>query len=176
MDTSSEERHEYHNGLIISMSGATPNHNQIAGNFYAVLNFALKHQPYRVFINEPRLWIPRKRVYTYPDVMVVQDELQLQEERQDTLMNPMLVVEVMSGTTRSYDKDAKFTAYRTIPSFQEYILIDQYTMHIEQYFRTEQRRWAFLEYDNSDDVISLNSLSLQVGLMDIYEKVDLDRI
>lgn len=171
-EINSENRHEYLNGEIVLMTGGTPNHNQIAGNFYAALNFALKRQPYRVFVTDQRLWIPRKRIYTYPDVMVVQGELQFQEGRRDTITNPLIIAEVLSESTRSYDKDAKFAAYRTIPSFQEYLLIDQYTMHIEHYFKTERKRWTFYEYDDTDKSVSLNSLSFQITLADIYDKVE----
>jgi len=175
-EVNSEERHEYINGEIALMTGGTPNHNKIAGNFYAALNFALKRQPYDVFFTDQRLWIPRKRIYTYPDVMVVQGELQLQEGRRDTITNPLVIAEVLSASTRSYDKDAKFTAYRTIPSFQEYLLIDQYTMHIEQYFKTEQKRWIFSEYDDANEIVSLNSLSFQITLADIYDKVEFESV
>ena len=171
-EINSENRHEYINGEIVLMTGGTPNHNQIALNLSGALNFALKRQPYRVFVTDQRLWIPRKRIYTYPDVMVVQGELQFQEGRRDTITNPLIIAEVLSESTRSYDKDAKFAAYRTIPSFQEYLLIDQYTMHIEHYFKTERKRWTFYEYDDTDEILSLNSFSFQITLADIYDKVE----
>lgn len=95
-EVNSEERHEYINGEIVLMTGGTPNHNQIAGNFYAALNFALKRQPYRVFVTDQRLSIPHKRIYTYPGVMVVQGELQLQQGRRDTITNPLMIAEVLS--------------------------------------------------------------------------------
>lgn len=136
----SKERHEYINGEIVPMTGGTPNHNQILLNLSGALNFALKRQPYRAFVAEQRLWIPRKRIYTYPDVMAVQGELQFQAGRRDTIINPVLIAEVLSASTRSYDKDEKFAAYRTIPSFQEYLMIDQYTMHVEQYFKSDRNR------------------------------------
>lgn len=173
-EVNSEERHEYINGEIILMTGGTPNHNQIALNLSGALNFALKRQPYRVFVTDQRFWIPEKRIHTYPDVMVVQGELQLQEERRDTITNPLMIAEVLSESTRSYDKDAKFAAYRTIPSFQEYLLIDQYTMHIEQYFKTEQKRWTFSEYDDANETVYLNSIPLQILIEDIYDKVEFD--
>jgi len=153
------------------VTGGTPNHNQITGNFYAALNFALKRQPYRVFFSDQRFWIPRKRIYTYPDVMLVQDELQFQEGRQDTIINPLMIVEVLSSSTRSYDKDEKFAAYRTIFSFQEYLLIDQYTMHVEQYYKTDRKQWMFLECDDMNEILSLNSIPFQITLADIYDKV-----
>jgi Uma2 family endonuclease len=173
-EVNSEERHEYINGEIVPMTGGTPNHNQIAGNFYAQLNFALKRQPYRVFFTDQRLWIPGKRIHTYPDVMVVQGELQLQEGRRDTITNPLMIAEVLSKSTRSYDKDEKFAAYRTIPTFQEYLLIDQYAMHVEQYFKTDRNSWTFSEYEEAKVTISLNSISFQFTLADIYDKIDFD--
>lgn len=173
-EVNSEERHEYINGEIVLMTGGMPNHNQIAGNFYAALNFALKRQPYRVFVTDQRLWIPRKRIHTYPDVMVVQGELQLQEGRRDTIINPLIIAEVLSDSTRNYDKDAKFSAYRTIPSFQEYLLIEQYSMHVDQFFKTDNKRWTFVEYDDADETISLNSISFQITLADIYDKVEFE--
>jgi Uma2 family endonuclease len=173
-EVNSEERHEYINGEIVLMTGGTPNHNQITGNFYAELNFALKRQPYRVFITDQRLWIPRKRIHTYPDVMVVQGELQLEEGRRDTITNPLMIAEVLSKSTRSYDKDDKFAAYRSIPSFQEYLLIDQYEMHVEQYFKSDSNSWTFSEYDEANGTISLKSISFQFTLADIYDKVDFE--
>jgi Uma2 family endonuclease len=171
LEVNSEERHEYINGEIVLMTGGTPEHNQIAGNFYAALNFALKRQPYRVFVTDQRLWIPRKRIHTYPDVMVVQGELQFEEGRKDTITNPLIIAEVLSLSTKNYDKDDKFAAYRTIPSFQEYLLIDQYTMQVEQYCKTEEKRWTFSEYDAPHEIVSLNSLAFQISLEDIYDKV-----
>jgi Uma2 family endonuclease len=172
LEVNSQERHEYIDGEIIVMTGGTPNHNKIAGNFYAALNFALKRQPYQVFVTDQRLWIPEKGIYTYPDVMVVDGELQLQEGRKDTITNPLIIAEVLSNSTKSYDKDDKFAAYRTIQTFQEYILIDQYKVHIEQYFKTDKKRWIFVEYDDFNETISLNSINFEIAIADIYDKVN----
>jgi Uma2 family endonuclease len=171
-EINSEIRHEYIDGLIIPMTGGTPDHNQITGNFYAVLNFALKRQPYQVFITDQRLWIPEKQIHTYPDVMVVQTPLVFVEGRNDTITNPIMIAEVLSKSTKGYDRDEKFAAYRTIPSFQEYILIDQYTMHVEHYIKTDRRKWTFLEYEDSNDSLNLVSISCEISLDDIYDKVD----
>lgn len=171
-EVNSSDRHEYLDGEIILMTGGTPNHNKIAGNFYAALNFALKRQPYDVFVTDQRLWIPATRLYTYPDVMVVSQPLTFAEGRRDTLTNPCITAEVLSKSTRSYDKDTKFAAYRTIPSFQEYILIDQYALHVEHYIKTDARKWVFLEYEAPTDVLILSAVSFQIELIEIYNKVD----
>jgi Uma2 family endonuclease len=170
----SEYRHEYIDGQIIPMTGGTPNHNQIAGNFYAALNFALKRQPYRVFITDQRLWIPKKRIHTYPDVMVMAGSLEFSEGHTDTITNPLIIAEVLSKSTRSYDIDDKFAAYRTIPNFQEYILIDQYKNHVEQYYKTDDKKWIFSEYEDEDSILILSSIQFQISLADIYDKVEFD--
>jgi Uma2 family endonuclease len=171
-EVNSSERHEYIEGEIRPMTGGTPNHNQITGNLYATLNFALKRQPYRVFVTDQRLWIPEKRLYTYPDIMVIQGDIQLQEGRKDTITNPLILVEVLSASTRNYDKDEKFAAYRTLPTFQEYILIDQYNIQIEHYYKTDQKHWIFMEYNNSNETLVLNSISFEITVADIYDKVE----
>ena len=171
-EVNSPERHEYIEGEIRPMTGGTPNHNQITGNLYATLNFALKRQPYRVFVTDQRLWIPEKRLYTYPDIMVIQGDIQLQEGRKDTITNPLILVEVLSASTRNYDKDEKFAAYRTLPTFQEYILIDQYNIQIEHYYKTDQKHWIFMEYNNSNETLVFNSISFEITVADIYDKVE----
>ncbi len=172
LEVKSEIRHEYINGLIIPMTGGTPNHNQLAGNFYAMLNFALKRQPYQVFVTDQRLWIPSRKIHTYPDIMVVKTPLEYQEGRTDTLVNPVMIAEVLSKSTKGYDRDEKFAAYRTIPTLQEYILIDQYTIHIEQYFKTDNNQWIFSEFTDGNINLNLASISCQMTLSDIYDKVD----
>jgi len=174
LEVNSQERHEYIDGQIILMTGGTPNHNRIALNFSGALNFILKRQPYDVFITDQRLWIPNKRIHTYPDVMVIAGELEFEPGRKDTIMNPVMIAEVLSKSTRSYNRDEKFAAYRSIPSFQEYLLIEQYTMHVEQYYKTDNNRWVFTEYNAADESISLNSVPFEIVLADIYDKVNFD--
>jgi Uma2 family endonuclease len=172
LEVNSEIRHEYINGLIIPMTGGTPNHNQLALNFSGTLNYLLKRQPYQVFVTDQRLWIPTRKIHTYPDIMVVKTPLEYEEGRKDTLVNPVMIAEVLSKSTKSYDRDEKFAAYRTIPSLQEYILIDQYTMHIEQYFKTDNNKWIFSEFTEADVSLNLSSIPCQILLADIYDKVD----
>ncbi|MBW4420846.1 MAG: Uma2 family endonuclease [Myxacorys californica WJT36-NPBG1] len=175
-EVNSAERHAYIDGEIILMAGGLPNHNKIAGNLLSVLNFGLKRQPYDIFITDQRLWIPEKRTYTYPDVMLMAQPIQYQEGRRDTLINPLLIAEVLSQSTRSYDKDEKFTAHRTISSFQEYLLIDQDVMHVEHYIKTADREWTFREYDAESQLISLASVPCQIDLADLYDKIDFNTL
>ncbi|MFM9160469.1 MAG: Uma2 family endonuclease, partial [Dolichospermum sp.] len=109
---------------------------------------------------------------TYPDIMVVQTPLVFEEGRNDTITNPVMIAEVLSKSTKGYDRDEKFAAYRTISNFQEYILIDQYMIHVEQYVKTDNKKWMFLEYEDINDTLNLTSVSCQISLADIYEKID----
>lgn len=172
LEINSQEKNEYIKGELVAMTGGTPNHNQIAGNFYAALNFMLKSQPYQVFITDQRLWIPNKKIYTYPDVMIINGKLQFQEGRRDTITNPVIIAEVLSKSTKNYDLVEKFAAYRTIPTFQEYILIDQYSFYVEHYRKTNDNEWLFSEYQGENTLLSLNSLVFEITLKDIYAKVD----
>jgi Uma2 family endonuclease len=172
VEINSEERHEYIDGEVIPVTGGTPNSNQILLNLGGAINFTLKRQPYRVFVTDQRLWIPKKHIYTYPDVLVVQGELQFQEGRTDTITNPVMIAEVLSKSTAGYDRGEKFAAYRTIPSFQEYVLIEQYTMHVERFVKTETNQWLLSEYEGEETTFSLMSIPFEITLADIYDKVD----
>ncbi|AFZ13758.1 protein of unknown function DUF820 [Crinalium epipsammum PCC 9333] len=167
---------EYIDGEIIPMAGGTTNHNRIALNLSAALNFAFKQQDYEVFIGEVRLWIPKRRIYTYPDVMVVAGEPEYFNNRQDTILNPQVIIEVLSKSTKGYDQQDKFEAYRSIDNLQEYLLIDQTRINVEQYFKTGKKRWTFSEYDQEDEAISLNTVDFKISLLDLYNKVKFDTV
>nr|WP_218080185.1 Uma2 family endonuclease [Anthocerotibacter panamensis] len=171
LEVNSDARHEYINGEIVSMTGGTPEHNEITSILNAALRVSLKGQPYSIFVADQRLWIPDHTLYTYPDVMVVPRPLQRQQGRTDTITNPVMIAEVLSKSTKSYDRDEKFSAYRTIPTFQEYLLIDQYSIHVEQYFKTDPHKWIFTEYNDAASFISLSSISFEIRLVDLYESM-----
>ena len=171
-EVNSDTRHEYINGEIISMTGGTPEHNEIASILNAALRVSLKGKPYSIFVADQRLWIPNRNLYTYPDVMVAPRPLERQSGRTDTIINPVMIAEVLSKSTKSDDRDEKFAAYRTIPTFQEYLLIDQYTPHVEQYSKTESHKWIFIEYDGLDARISFALVPCEISLADLYEGVE----
>ena len=174
LEVASETRNEYRNGEIIPMTGGTPNHNDISGNAYILLKALLKAKAYRVFHVDQRLWIPALKEYTYPDVMVVAKPLEMQVGRKDTITNPCLIVEVLSRSTKSRDRSEKFAAYRTIDTFQEYILIDQYRIHVEHYVKTAVNQWLFSEYDDPETAIALQFLDKQIKIADLYDNIDFD--
>lgn len=118
--------------------------------------------------------MPRPQIHTYPDVMVVKGELADEANRHDTITNPMFVVEVRSKSPRNYDQGDRFTAYRTIATFREYVLVDQYCCRVERYAKTDAKKWLFQEYDSLEDVLELDSLSFTISLADIYNKVEFE--
>jgi Uma2 family endonuclease len=175
-ELTSEERHEYANGEIRLMTGGTPNHNDIAGNLYILLKLALKGKSYRTFYTDQRLWIPERNLYTYPDVMIVEKPLQLQTGRTDTIINPIMIAEVLSKSTQDYDRGEKFVSYRTIDSFREYLLIDQYNIHVEHYIKTAAHQWLLSEYEDPTITISFQAFEFQIQIAELYENVDLSSV
>jgi Uma2 family endonuclease len=114
LEEAADYKSEYIDGEIVPMAGGSTNHNRIAGNFYAALNFAFRTEDYEVFMSDVRLWIHERRIYTYPDVMVVAGEPEYYNNRTDTITNPRVIIEVLSPSTKRYDSSKKFEAYRTI--------------------------------------------------------------
>jgi len=176
LEIASETRNEYHNGEIIPMTGGTPEHNRISGNLYIALSLELKRKPYEVFHVDQRLWIPNLSLYTYPDVMVLPKPLELQTGRKDTVVNPCFIAEVLSKSTQNYDRGEKFVAYRPIPTFQEYLLIDQYHIHVEHHVKTAAHQWLFSEYDDPTVTLSLSTFELQIQISELYENIDFSTI
>jgi Uma2 family endonuclease len=171
-ELASETRHEYRNGEVISMTGGTPEHNRISGNLYIALSLSLRGKLYETFHVDQRLWIPEQNLYTYPDVMVLEKPLQLQSGRKDTVVNPCFVAEVLSKSTQDYDRGEKFVAYRTIESFKEYLLVDQYRIYVEHYVKTATRQWLLTEYHDHNATLSFSSFEMQIQIADLYETIE----
>jgi len=172
LEINSQDRHEFIKGEIVLMAGGAPNHNEITSLLNSILRVSLKGKPYSIFASDQRLWVPQLNNYTYPDVMVVARPIELQSGRTDTITNPLLIAEVLSKGTRAYDRDEKFAAYRSIPSFQEYLLIDQYRLQVEQYSKTDANKWIFSEYSCMGDRLSLTSVAVEISLTDLYENIE----
>lgn len=175
LEEAADYKSEYLDGQIVPMAGGSTNHNQIALNLSTELNFAFKRQNYQVFMGDVRLWIPKRRIYTYPDVMLIAGEPEYFDNRTDTIFNPLMIGEVLSDSTKGYDREGKFETYRTIPTFQEYLLIDQTQIHVDRFSKTGKKRWVVCEYDEEDESISLTSASFQISLLDLYNKVKFER-
>ncbi|MGD1952183.1 MAG: Uma2 family endonuclease [Leptolyngbyaceae cyanobacterium] len=172
LEASATFKSEYHDGKLIPMTGGSTNHNQIIINLIAFLKFSLKGKGYRQFAGDVKLWIPAVRRYTYPDLMIVQGEPLYHDNRTDTIENPTVIIKVLSKSTQDYDHGDKFSAYRTISTFQEYVLVNQYKQQVEHYVKTAEKRWFFSEYDASDQELSLEKTPFEISFVDLYDEVD----
>ncbi|MHC5738651.1 Uma2 family endonuclease [Nostoc sp.] len=176
LEEAADYKSEYIDGQIIPIAGGSVNHNQIALNLSTELNFAFKKQNYRVFMGDVRLWILQKRTYTYPDVMILAGEPEFFNNRKDIILNPQIIIEVLSQSTKGYDREDKFQAYRTISTFQEYLLIDQTRIHVDQFSKTGKKQWALREYDEEDEAIALVTVPFEISLQDLYNKVEFESV
>lgn len=161
----------YFRGELFAMAGASPTHVLLVSNIVAALHGQLRRRPCAVYATDLRVKIPASGLYTYPDVVVVCGPLQFDDDYQDTLTNPTLVVEVLSPSTQDYDRGGKFTQYRKIPSFAEYVLIAQDECHVEHFVKQADGRWVLSETTQATDTITLPSIECTLLLSDIYEKV-----
>ncbi|MGB6166138.1 MAG: Uma2 family endonuclease [Geitlerinemataceae cyanobacterium] len=179
LETTAEFRSEYRDGEIVKMPGGTINHNRITGNVFAFLKFSLRGKGAEPFMSDLRLWIPQFRRGTYPDVMVIKGQPIFNEGRQDEVLNPILIVEVLSKSTEDFDSPAetlceredKFRFYRSIREFREYILINQYEYWVQHYLKIESGQWLFQDYAGDEATVSLGSIEVQMSMGDIYERI-----
>lgn len=171
LEVQSDHRSEYRNGKIVPMTGGTPEHNKLASALNALLWFGMRGKPYSIFVTDQRLWIPAANLYTYPDVMEIADPVQLQPGRKDTVTNPVFIAEILSDSTERYDRGDKFEAYRTIPSFQEYVLVDQRRLHVEQYVKQSANQWLFIEHSGREAQLTLSAINVSLSLGDLYANV-----
>ncbi|MGK7943188.1 MAG: Uma2 family endonuclease [Microcystaceae cyanobacterium] len=174
LEEQATDKHEYRDGEIVLMPGGTTNHNQIALNFCRKFPLTIDQQDYYIYINDVRLWIPQYRLYTYPDVMVFKGKPIYQGTGTSNVTNPLIIVEVLSKSTRDYDRTDKFEYYRSLPQFQEYILVDQYRFYVAQYSKQEDRKWLFNDYKGEEAVLKLASDDFEISFKDLYQRVDFE--
>lgn len=171
MEETAEVRHEYYQGEIFAMAGGSSNHNTIAGDVYTQMNLAFRDKGCIAYITDMRLWIKANGLFTYPDVMAVCGEPQFYENRNDTITNPVVIIEVLSKSTEEYNRVGKFKFYRSIPTLQEYVMIDQYSVHVEQYYLEAPNRWVLIEYNELSDILKFAKIDFKISLQDIYRRV-----
>jgi Uma2 family endonuclease len=170
-ERAAEFRHEYYNGQIYAMSGGSYRHGQIIGNLTTELNNALKRRPCSVVPNDLRLRVSPDGLYTYPDVIVICGEPRFADDQHDTLLNPALIVEVLSPSTEAYDRGFKSAQYRTVESLQEYALVSQLEPRVEVFRRQSGGHWLLSEAIGLEAVCHFESLDCAVPLAEIYAKV-----
>lgn len=173
MERASEYRHEYYQGEITDMTGASRRHNLIVANVLANLHGQLRNRLCEVYANDMRVKVSASGLYTYPDVIVVCGEAQFEDNEFDTLLNPTVIIEVLSDSTEEYDRGKKFARYRKLDSLLDYLLIAQDRMHVEQFTRQQNDTWLFSEAEQPTAVIRLASIDSELRLATIYEKISL---
>jgi Uma2 family endonuclease len=171
LERRSETKSEYLNGEIFAMTGASRKHNIIAGNVFAELHGQLKGRGCEVYTNDMRVWIPAVDLFTYPDVVVACGQPDFTDAEIDTLLNPTLIVEVLSPSTESYDRGIKFAYYRTLPSLAEYLILAQGRVYAEHWVRQGGGGWLLTETDRREDVLELPSTGCMLALADVYDRV-----
>jgi Uma2 family endonuclease len=169
-----EYKSEYLNGEIFAMSGASRKHNLVTGNIVGELNQQLRGKPGEVYASARRVKVTATGLYTYPDVVVVCGEPKFEDEYVDTLLNPTLLVEVLSQSTERYDRIAKSSYYRTLDSLAEHLLVAQDEVRLEQYVKQANGQWLLVEYTSLDGVVELQSINCSLALGDVYDKVSLN--
>ncbi len=165
----SAQKHEYYHGEIFAMAGAKVNHNMIATNTVAIMAQALRGKPCRPFNSDQRIHIPDNSLFTYPDISVVCGPIETLNNDQYNILNPSVIVEVLSPTTKSYDRGEKFRLYRDIPTLKEYILIDSESVFIEAFHLNSQGKWELDEYRNGSSSLNIPALGMMLPLPYIYE-------
>lgn len=174
IDRQSEIKHEYFNGEIFAMTGASRKHNLITANITASLNLQLKGRPCEVYASDMRVKVSASGLYTYPDVVVVCGEPIFEDKEIDTLINPTVIIEVISQSTEGYDRGEKSGNYRKLDSLSEYILISQNKSHIEHFVRQPDNQWLLSETDDVVAIIDLLSIRCKLAMADIYDKVEIE--
>lgn len=171
LERSSETKHEYFNGEIFAMGGASSRHVLIVTNLVVELGTQLKSGPCLVYSTDLRVKVDPTGLYTYPDVVVICDAPQFDDEQKDTLLNPVLIIEVLSDSTKDYDRGGKFEQYRAIASFAEYLLVAQDRPHVEHNVRQADGSWVLHETNRLEDTIQLKSVSCSLPLSEIYNRI-----
>ena len=173
LEREAEYKNEYVNGEIRAMTGASRAHNLISVNVASELRAQLKGRPCEVYHTDMRVRIPSANVYTYPDVVVVCGEPKFEDSHVDTLLNPTLIVEVLSKSTSKYDRTTKSDYYRTLESLAEYLLVAQDEYAVEQYERQADGRWLLKDVRGLESVVELRSVGCALPLSEVYERVAL---
>jgi Uma2 family endonuclease len=171
IERKADHRSEYIDGGMFAMAGASPNHSRIVTNSSAHLWNQLRGGPCEVFATDLRLFIKAVSVYTYPDIMVTCGPAEQVDRERDTVVNPRFIAEVLSDSTKNYDRGEKFRFYRTIPGFSEYLLLAQDSIRAEHHQRRPDGSWIFREFTSPDDQIELASIGCRLGLGALYERV-----
>ena len=165
------EKHEYYKGEIFAMSGVQLPHNVIFSNLFVGLGSQLKGKNCRPYGSDLRIRIPINTLYTYPYISIICGEVETTDKSFDTATNPSVIIEILSTSTRDYDKDSKFTLYRDIQTLKEYLRVDSTGISVEKFSKQQDNSWVLTEYKLLTDQFSISTIAVDITLADIYERV-----
>ena len=175
LERKAEIKSEYFDGQMFAMSGATREHTKIAGNITTELNIQFMDRPCEVYALDMRTKVSPTGLYTYPDITAVCGEPEFEDANFDTLINPDLIIEVLSDSTESYDRGKKFAHYRTIETLREYVLVSQTECLIERFTRQDDGNWLYAENSDPNGSVELTSVACRLSLSRVYHKIDFER-
>jgi predicted adenylyl cyclase CyaB len=165
----SAEKHEYYQGEIFAMSGSKVNHNIISVNILTTLKQQLKGKPCQPFNSDQRIYIPQNTLFTYPDISIICGEIKTKNDDDWNIINPAVIVEVLSPSTKNYDKGEKFGLYRDIPTLNEYILVDSETIRVEAFRINNSGHWELEELKSGENILAIKQVGFSITLTEIYE-------
>ena len=171
MENASPEKHEYYKGEVFAMSGAKVSHNIISKNLFGNLFAKLKGKKCQPYGSDVRIHILSNTLFTYPDISVICGEVITLNNDDYNVLNPVIIFEVLSASTKNYDRGEKFKLYRDIPTLKEYILVDSESLHIEAFRLNEKNHWELEEYNDAEELLQLKFINESLLLSDIYEGV-----
>ncbi|HEX5150760.1 MAG TPA: Uma2 family endonuclease [Parafilimonas sp.] len=169
LESAAEQKHEYYNGEIFAMAGAGPRHNIIFKNLYGELAYKLKGNPCQPYGSDLRIHIPENTLFTYPDISIICRDIVNPGDDDDTVIQPSVLIEILSPSTRDYDRGTKFKLYRDIPSLKEYVLVDSEAVNIEVFRINEDGHWLLEEYKKPDEFLIINAVDFQLTVGEIYQ-------
>lgn len=173
MENASSEKHEYYKGEVFAMSGAKVPHNIIATNLLFALKVKLKGKPCRPFNSDQRIHIEANTLFTYPDISIICGDIITRNNDDYNVLNPAVLIEVLSASTKNYDRGEKFKLYRDILTLKEYVLVDSESMHIEIFRLNANHHWELEEYNKNAESILIQSINTSLSLAEIYEGTQL---
>ncbi len=171
-ERNAEEKHEYYKGEIFAMSGASYDHNVIEKNIRGELYIFLKGKQCQPFGSDLRISVQANTLYTYPDIIVICGKPEFADDQFDTVLNPTLIIEILSPSAANYDKGIKFELYREISSLKEYLTVDSTKIHVEQFIKNDNKTWTFQEYKTLETFLTLSCIEMPVLVSDLYNGVE----
>jgi len=171
MENAADEKHEYYKGEIFAMSGAKVPHNIISANLLITLGQRLRGKKCKPFNSDQRIHIPSNSLFTYPDISIICGEVITLNNDDYNALNPTVIIEVLSKSTKNYDRGEKFKLYRDIQTLKEYILVDSESIHIETFRLNENDHWELEEYNSLAGAVIIKAIDESIFLSEIYDNV-----